>query len=299
MFRRIFFVLICMATIAAFSGCNSNTPPPFLAPQHLYVTDQTHVFIYSLPVTAASTPVVTLPVAGAATMTFDASGRLFVDNQAALIRVFAQPITSSSTPLFTITATFGVKDMVIDAGGRLYAIEAQTATCCVEVFNPPFSGSSTSAFSLANTTSGSPWGGALDGAGDLFLADTTGVSEYAAPISSGSAPAHTFGSITNNNNFGIAANAAGDLFVANGAVNGSVDFYNAPYTNASTKAFAFVVTSSTTNSVTYLALDRFGNLYAANGADGLVDVFARPFSVTSTPVVKLPVTNVYGVAIGP
>lgn len=298
MFRQLRAGLLCAVAVATFAGCNSSSTPSLgLAPQRLYVTDNSAtLWIYTLPVTATSTPVVTLtPGFAPQTMAFDSSGRLFIEDGLTSIKAYGQPITSSSTALFTLTATNRMRNIAFDPAGRLFAMENISPTCCVEMFN--LSGTSTGSFMLSNLgKGGSPWGGAFDAGGDLFLADSSGQTEYGAPITSSSTPLHNFGS--NSFNFGIAVDAAGNVYVANGIARGKLDVYNPPYTDSSTPAFSMQIATAT-NAIEYLAFDRAGNLYAAVSGDAAVYVFAPPFGASSTAAVKLPVTGAYGVAIGP
>jgi hypothetical protein len=300
--RRLFSSVAASLGLAVLAACNGGgtTPPVLLG--HLYVSDRVmggnHISVFTLPVTNASTPTVTVPVAGLlGGMSLDAT-RLYVPDLSGAgntVKAFTLPLTAASTPAFSMTLTRTVEDVKIGAGGNLYAAEPFNSSCCIEAVNAPLSGASPVAFSMTLASAGgNPFGLGFDPSGNLFASGSNQVAEFTPPFSGGQVPTFHFGAIANN--WGIISDSTGRVFVANGAVNGKVDVYSPPYTNASLPSFSFTVSAST---IIYMAFDASGNLYAAVPNDNKVYVTAPPFSALSTPSVNIAVPNAWGVAIGP
>jgi hypothetical protein len=291
--RRIAFAALCLVGAGLMIGCNSTStsnPPP---PQRLYVSDDLlgHIFIYTLPASASSTPIATIANAGAGAMTFDAMGRLFVRHAATSVDVFTPPLTSSSTPAFSLTFGTTVRDVAFDAGGNLFAIESVCS--CIEVMNAPITSSSTVAYSFPSGASTGPFGDGFDPSGNLFVAGGN-VVEFSPPFSSGSTPHFTFGTIFTNRSAN--ADSAGNIYISDGPADGKIDVYTPPFSNASTPSFAITASAGR---IGYTAFDRAGRLYVPAIVDNKVYVFSPPFGGSSTASFSVPVTGAFAVAVGP
>jgi hypothetical protein len=295
---------IVFALLVAAVGCStsSTAPPPSAPPQHLYVTDRlspSTVYVFNLPLTATSTPVVTLLTTGniAGNPCFDNAGHIMVPMSADhKLQVFALPLTAASTPAFTLNLASTGEDCHFDASGNLYV--AENAANQIEVFKAPVIASSTANSTLIGAQVTVPWGVWVDSSGNVF--GSTGVK---AAFEFSAFPANTptadFGP-PGNDVFGIAVGPSGSLYVANATSGGVIDVYDPPFTNASVKNPAKTITTSLTGFVSYMAFDSAGNLYA--GGDGAtafhVLVYAPPYSGTPLDLNRGS-TEVEGTAIGP
>lgn len=299
--KAFLFRATALVGLAALAACNSSsgvTPFPPSASVHLYVSDDLasgHIYVFTLPVSAGSTPSATVAASTPGGMSLDAT-RLYVPNAGTTaVNAFTLPLSNASTPAFSMTLTNTAHDVTIGPSGNLYASEPLNNTCCIEALNAPLSGASTPAFSMTLASAGGfPWGATFDPSGNLIAAGASQAALFTPPFSGASTPAFHFGA--NSENYGIASDSLGRVFVANGPSFGKIDVYTPPYTNASIPTFAITVSA---NTLRYLAFDASGNLYVAVPTDNKVYVFTPPFSAASTPVFSIAVTNAYGVAIGP
>lgn len=162
------------ALIVGAVGCSSSsTPaPPPPAVQHLYVTDDlspSTVYVFNLPLTASSTPAVTLLTTGngASNPCFDNAGHILVPMAADhKLQVFALPLTAASTPAFTLNLASTGEDCHFDATGNLYV--AENAANEIEVFKAPVIAGSIANSTLTGAQVSGPWGVWTDTTGNVF-----------------------------------------------------------------------------------------------------------------------------------
>jgi hypothetical protein len=99
--------------IAALPGSNPQVYGLAAHGTRLYAADFNNkvVYVYALPLTAASTPLFGIPTATFPTgITLDANGNLYVSEDGSSIDVFAAPLSASSSPAYTLTN--GIADAV-------------------------------------------------------------------------------------------------------------------------------------------------------------------------------------------
>jgi hypothetical protein len=301
--RRFFAWLAALLGLAVLTACNSGgTITPFGPPAsvHLYVSDRGgaggHIYVFTLPVSGASTPGVTVSgVANPWGIGLSAT-QLFVPNSSTTtMNAYALPLTNASTPAFSFTMSHNAQDVAINSAGNLYAAESFSSTCCIEAVNGPLSGASTPAFTMTLASAGGfPFGVGFDPSGNLFATGASQVAEFMPTFSGASTPAFHFGSILDNE--GIVSDAMGRIFVANGPSEGKIDVYTPPYANASTPTFTI---TASTHYIGFPVFDSSGNLYVPVTVDNKVYVFTPPFSGASTPAFSISVTGAYGAATGP
>ncbi len=196
-----------------------------------------------------------------------------------------------------MTVGTSVEDVKLDSTGRLFAADAHTATCCIEVVTPPFSSSSAPAFTLnLPSGGGTPWGVTFDPSGNLFVAGGSVNDKFTPPITSASTAAATFG--VNNDNYGIISDSTGRIFVANGTADGELDVYTPPVSVGATRSFALTPTT-TASYLGFPAFDNIGNLYVPSYTEGKLYVYTPPITSASTPAFSLAITHAYGAAAGP
>ncbi|MGH7737928.1 MAG: hypothetical protein ACREMP_08720 [Candidatus Tyrphobacter sp.] len=197
------------------------------------------VLEYTTPLTASSTPAITIPTSATGAtegVAFDSSGDLWVatwsDNT---IREFKPPFSNASTAALSITnGLHGPEGLAFDAHGNLWVCNTAT-TPAIEEFTPPLSSSSSPAFSITNGgTLSTPQQVAFNSAGDMFVADeaTAKVYEFAPPFSSSSTASVTLGFSSPQS---LALDSSGDLWVTDRDTN-SVYEFKPPFSNASTPA---------------------------------------------------------------
>jgi hypothetical protein len=305
---RTFGVAIILGVLLVdVAGCSSSSTSPTPTPtpvgvQHLYVTDNGSpgtVFVFNLPLTATSTPTVTLLTTGngAANPCFDNAGsHIYVPMDGSdTVQVFALPLTASSTPAFTLTTTSTGEDCHFDGSGNLYV--AESAGSKIEVFKAPVASGSIVNSTITGAALVNPWGIWTDASGNVFSSTHPSAAvEYSAfPTNAQTA---AFGP-TSNDQFGLALGPSGSLYAANATAAGVIDVYDPPFSNSSTKNVAETITTPLTNWVSYMAFDAAGNLYAGGSAATFhVLVYASPY--TGAPVdLNRGATRVQGVAIGP
>lgn len=285
------------------AGCSSSTtPPPPATVQHLYVTDNSapsSVFVFNLPLTASSTPAVTLLTTGngAGNPCFDNAGHIYVpmatDHK---VQVFTLPLTATSTPAFTLSVTSTAEDCHFDPSGNLYV--AESALNEDEVFKAPVTASSTVNSALFSAALSIPWGVWTDTSGNVFTSSSLKAAlEFTA--FPGNVPTADFGP-GSSDVFGIAVGPTGSLYIANATSAGVIDVYDPPFSNASTKNAAKTITTSLTGYVSYMAFDASGNLYAGGIAAGTYHVLVYASPYTGAPLdLSRGATVVQGAAVGP
>ena len=260
----------------------------------LYVVDNNNnLNVYTLPLTASSTPAITVASAGDGGMAIS-STQLAVSSGARLVNVFALPITSASVPAFSMAAGSNLNDATFDSAGNLWVTDSSSGTCCIYKYTSPLSASSLPAFTMNEPNNGGyPWGLSFDSTGNLYVAGNR-VNDVFAPTLSSSSTGTTFG--TNSDNYGIVANG-GRVYVANGSGDGSVAVYTTPVAGASTAAF--ILTPGTSNYIGYPSFDSAGNLYVPVPNDNKIYVYTAPISSTSVPAFSVALPKAYATITGP
>jgi hypothetical protein len=299
-FRSLIIGLFALSAAGCTGGGSINAPRlgSTIAPfTHLYVADSNtagKIYIYTLPLSAASVPTGTLTGVNVPNgMRFDSSGRLFVGSyNVSNVAVFASPVTSGNTPAFTIATANDPYYVNVDASGNLFASESNSGTCCIEVFAPPITAASTPAFTITNGAD-NPYGIAFDSAGRLYDSGGSTIPMYTPTFSAASVPTATVAG--NNDNYGIAVGPTQQLYVENATVNGTIDVFATPLTNTSVRSFGIVVGPELYDIVT----DSAGNLYVT-AVDGNVYFIPAPITAASVPTFHItPPTNAEGVTVGP
>jgi len=118
-----------------------------------------HIYVYSLPLTAASTPIASITSGGSqgySGVAFDASGNLYAaGGNPEQIEIYNPPFSNLSTPATVIsTATLpNSENLAFDANGNLYYTTTKTVTLASTLYeySPPFSAASVP---VAQTTIG-------------------------------------------------------------------------------------------------------------------------------------------------
>lgn len=292
--KRIPSSATCIAAVAAtlllLTACKSTNAIPHVATQlHLYVTDSSgNVQVYQLPLTASSTPVVTLAAGACSYCGVTVSGERLYVSTGSTVKVFALPISASSTSIKTLTLTGSTGlSLAADASGTIYAAEDDSSTCCVDVFQ---GGATTPTFTLSGASVDAPFGVAVDSHGNVFSANSANIGYFAAPVHSGETGI-TFG--RDNFNEGLITDSSDNLYVADGDGAGTMDIYHPPYTGASSPA----------NTVTFggyleqMAMGIDGTMYIAHESTNEINVLSSPY--TSISFNTATSFQGYGIAIGP
>jgi hypothetical protein len=280
-----------LALTACGGSTYSATPVTPLAPAvtHLYVgDDQTPGFmrVYELPLTAASTPVASIPMSSPINIGSNASN-VAVTTLSGSVNIFTQPLTSASLPIATFNSTgsgipfFTASGSLIQAGGTK-----------VNVYTPPFSNSSVPSSTIAVPGTAAQ-NLAIDPAGNIYVgsdANTIGAIVGGVLTTIVTAPAGT--------QFrGMAATATQLFVVEFGGGSQGIDVFSLPLTAASTPVATI---DNGQRGGEAAAVDANGNLYVGNLGDRTVEVFSPPFTNSSVPVLTLNTNaEIFGISIGP
>jgi streptogramin lyase len=297
-----------LVALIALAGCKSSgtayNPPSGISSlgiHHMYLSDDSsHIYMYDLPLTSSSTPVVTLTVAsGPAELFVDAQGRLFVPlNGVTSALAYKLPLTASSTPAFTLTTSQGrPEDATEDSSGNVYVSDTD-AGGYIDIYNHPVNANASPSATMTNNGVGNsglkyPYGISIGPNGDLYASDDDDINQFTPPFSASSAPSAS--ASPNTDNYGLVTDPNNRVLVANASANGYVSVYMQPFTNASTPAFNIDV------SATYLdgmAFDGSGNLWTID-AGGVIWEIKTPITSSSTATQVLTGTSGYGIAFGP
>lgn len=278
---------------------NSNASNP--APEHLYVIASTGQMLqFTLPLTSASTPSVTVPSTGSLSpilVAVDSNGNLAVTGTGGNLAIYRPPLTGSSTPaaVFPNGTLVFAAPIAFDSKGNLFAGGSVTSVGPVDtvnIFSPPFSSASTP----SQVLSISRWSGGLDSNGNLYLVFGLNVGpcgiDVLAPPYTGT-PSTFVSRTCVDGNFGGGVVADNQLFV---------DFFDSnivvindlplPGSTATSGGLTFSSLSGT------FTADSNGNIYLANNSSNTISVFAPPFSSTSPTVTVSNVPAIVGMAIG-
>lgn len=295
-------VIVFLAVIFLVAGCDrrDTTPPPG-PPQRLYtgngfsnnLANRGKIFIFMMPFSAASTPAVTDTSTGASTaleeFAFDSLGRhafLSACGNPHQVLVFNLPITATSAPAFAIPAA-GPDGIALDSAGNLYVDnDCNVVTDYINVFNPPFSSSSTPSVTVndaANITF--PQEMFVDHSNHLYVGQcdsTKQILQYNLPLNNASTSAVTVTIAGGQCATGIAVDyLTNQLFVSDSFIN-KIYIFNLPISSSSTPAVT-ITTSNASQAWWNVAFDAAGNLYASDGGTSMIDVFVPPFSTSSNP----------------
>lgn len=309
MSRLPILVLSLLGFAFVLAGCQStgrafNPPGGVTTFKHMYVSNDDNpgvIYVYTLPVTAASTPVASVTVGEFPGMLFvDARGRLFVPEfySATTVQVFSLPLTAASTPLFDLTTSQDDPNAVTeDASGNVYVADEDSGGY-IDIYNGPVTGAASPSSTISNNAVGTsglkyPYDIAIAPNGDLYASDTSDINQFTPPFTAASVPS---ASVTpNQDNYGLRVDSSNRVFVANASADGIVNVFTQPITNSSTPAFNLSVSGTY---VKGLAFDGSGNLWAVDGNNALWEVKA-PITSSSTATKILTLTEGYGIAFGP
>lgn len=301
------------ALCSSLAACNSGTTSiPFFSPQRLFVSRATSegsgnvlLAAYQLPISAASTPVLTMTAkANVGTnfpqdLAFDASGDLFVmgNDVPVLLSKLPAGLTSSSTPLGTLQPpnfiTHNYYAVAVDHFGNVWIADSTDGHIYEYASN--FTGAVTAPTALNTlTATNSPFSLAFDAAGDLFVGESPNAIERfdaaSGVISNGKTVTATLKPGTNAEVNGLAFDAAGNLYYGD-VVNNLIGRFNSGNQgNAATPDIKD--TNAAITLPQQLAFDRAGNLYVpvCDGANLIIELplASQAFSASLAPSVILP-----------
>jgi hypothetical protein len=290
----LFAIVFIVCLSACGSGSSDNQP---LQQQHLYVGNDNsagHILQYTLPITAASTPVATIAADNVTCLAVDDAGNLAAGDYAGHLWIFNAPLTSASTASATFNngSAAGNGQILFNSAGDLFASTEDTS---VNLFTPPLSSASTVSQSITAAGITYAIGAVLDASGNLIVGSDANLYVFAPTFTA----APTVTPTVTGASYRKIAISNSQLFVARVDGTGGIDVYNLPLTSASVPLF----TMTNVNIPEAVAFDNGGNLYVGNVGDATIRVFSPPFAATSTPSVTLTVGNpanfgLFGIAIG-
>lgn len=275
------------------------TSTPTVAPtstpagtQHLYVANGSggNVLEYTSPFSSASAPSVKLNIGGNVWGVASDSSYVAVEDSTGFIYIFAQPLSSSASPVAQFQAGSQGAQLLFDSAGNLYTGDERTE---VLEYSPPFSSTSTPAKVINGTTAS--FSLAMDYNNNLYAGDLgmNQIEIFASPYTS--SPTQ----VAQPGTYGLASYAT-YLYGAD-ASGKAIDVYNLPMTSGSTPAFTIANTDPHA-----LAADvSTGTLYVGDQhggtGSGSIDVYSQPLSGASTPAYTMTsgVTEPVQVWIGP
>jgi len=292
-------ILAAALVLAACSSSSTNVspPPPPPAPppppppppsQHLYagLLDQPgSIYVYALPITAASTPTAIVPL-NAVTALGVNSTTLAAATLDYTVAFYNLPITSSSVPYATLASgSFGTPLFL--PNGTLY----HGGTDTINVYTPPFTANSVPSSRIPTPTL-TPTSLAIDPSGRVY--ETTGTVNTIGVVTGGALTTKLTAP------FGLAfrslAASATQLFVCEETGSAPhIYVYALPLTASATPAVIMNVNVSAPKGC---ALDASGNLYVST--TGQIVMYTPPFTASSARAVTLTLPGtVNGIAIGP
>ncbi|MBV8082744.1 MAG: hypothetical protein JOY86_07205 [Candidatus Eremiobacteraeota bacterium] len=212
-----------------------------------------------------------------------------IANPNGAIFVYTLPITTSSTPVATLTTIGGPTNLFIDKNGRLFV--PFLSNNVIWVYNTPLSAASTPAMIL-NTISSGPYGVTEDANGDVFAnipLTNCCIDIFPAPVSSGQTAAAeiTSNSVSPNGlsfPYGIAADSSNNVYTAS---NTSIIQLQPPLSAAS-KPVANVPAAKA--SLKAIAIDGSNDVYVA--VDTAIAIYHQPFMSTSTPAFSITIPGI-------
>jgi hypothetical protein len=215
--------------------------------------------------------------------------RVFVADLNNGLVVFSQPVTSASTPSFTIpgASTAGV---VFDSAGNLYVSNSSALT--ISVYARGVTATSVPTLVIGPITGAfSPEGMAFDHSGNLWVADESGtqVMEFTPPFAAGvQAPAKAitglpFGPV------GVTFDLAGDMLVPSFGSK-TVTVFRPPFVNGPNPVAATMTMPNNTGGI---GMDTHDNLIVGQ-EDGTLAIVHPPFATGVTPSAFVPTTFLNG-----
>ena len=193
------------------------------------------------------------------------------------------------------------EDVAVDVRGNVFVSESTNEA--IQVFRAPLRAGSRALYKITFPDTDTPNGVAVDGAGDLFVAETERILEYHAPVGPGAIPMvlmtnHT-GASSDNPDGPYARGFAPSIAVLGDAIfigmnprpqdPGEIQMLMPPYIHP----LAHLMLPAVGSDVQYLALDAMGTLYVATqyGSEtgkGGVYAFHAPFLGTLSPFAFVP-----------
>jgi hypothetical protein len=269
----------------------SPTPTP-PATQHLYVANGSagNVLEYTSPFSAPSAPSVKLNIGGNVWGVASDKDYVAIEDDAGHIYIFAQPLSSSASPVAQFTGGSSGAQLLFDSGGNLYT--AMLGSGVLE-YSPPFSNSSTPAKTIFGDNAS--FSLAMDYSNNLYVGNLgmKQIDIFASPYTGSPTQVMQPGT------YGLASYAT-YLYGAD-ADSSKIDVYNLPMSASSTPAF----TISNTDPHALAADTSTGTLYVGDqhggGGSGSIDVYKQPLSSASAPAYSITsgVTEPVQVWIGP
>jgi hypothetical protein len=303
-------VLSLLGFAFVLAGCQStgtafNPPGGVTTFKHMYLSNDAvsgEIFVYGLPVTAASTPVATVSAGtNPGELFVDSSGRLFVPQFSSTVPevlVYNLPLTASSTPAFTLSTSQDAPESVAqDSSGNIYVADTDSGGY-IDIYHGPVNGAASPSATISNNAVGNsglkdPYDIAIAPNGDLYASDFDDINQFTPPFTAASVPSAS--AAPNQDNYGLRVDSNNRVFVANASADGILNVYTQPFTNASTPAFNISVSG------TYLygmAFDGSGNLWTVDD-NGVVWEIKAPITSSSTATQILTGTTGYGIVFGP
>jgi len=305
---------VVAATSAGISA--TATVTVLAAGKPLYVANEvfgSSITVYAPGASGNATPTAT--IAGDNTglsfpfgVALDGAGNIYVTNSASSvggsnsITVYAAGASGNATPAATIAGGNTGLDfptgIALDGTGNIYVGNSGgniTVDGSITVYAAGASGNATPTATIAggNTGLSIPQGIALDGAGNIYVANivSNSITIYAAGANGNATPAASIAGGNTGLSFpvGIALDGAGNIYVTNFTGN-SVTVY-APGASGNTTPTATIAGGNTgLGRPAGIALDGAGNVYVANSG-GSITVYAAGASGNATPMVTIAGSN--------
>ena len=259
--------------------------------QHLYVSTDSQILVYTLPITSSSTPSVvvsnpTNPLA--AVMAVDSKGNLATEDFSDHIALYTAPLSSSSNPSATFNngAFTTVEGIGFDTAGDLFAggaLDSSGTGSGVNIFKPPFSSASTPSQTVPLSGSGGSAGfDGTDAAGNIYTIQdsfTLCTGQVLAPPYTG-APTTVYTANCGFNDvsgggFIVSGNQVYAIFVV--SLGGFITITPVPANSGSTTQIGLPGNPGA------FAVDSDGNIYVVGDSHNpQFTVFSRPFSTNSS-----------------
>ncbi len=174
MFRKFTTVLALGALLAGCKGGTTTTPPPVVTVQHLYVgNDNTPgtVQVYTLPITAASTPVFAFASNNVVAIGLDANGNAILGDNAGHLQYFAAPLAATSVPAATFNngAASNNGQITFNNTGDFFVANVSAN---VNLFIHPFTNASVPSATTTGAGLVNAIGTALDNLGNLYVSNS-------------------------------------------------------------------------------------------------------------------------------
>ncbi len=296
-------MLLAMGTLHPAAAIVGPTPPatftmtenpsymdPSSAVVHggdLWVADaySNHIYEYSSPFSVNEVPLLTLTTSGAWQLAFDSAGNLWVGSgNTGQVVEFAAPITNGEAVTVTLSG------MAPDSSGvLLYQGNLWVTTVAGDVYEYSPEPTTNMAVAPAPTLTGLGYSvtSAFDSSGNLWVASSGGVLQFASPIHTGESSSYTLNLPGGKEGVGIAFDGAGNLWVSSES-SGQLSEFKAPLTSG--ESGTSIATIPTGDSWWGLSIDSSANIWIADFTDKAIYEFsglASPFSV-GTPVTLPP-----------